>query len=247
MFPGTAHKLGRATVAGAVAATLAVSGPARAGEPEGPVGPPTDELNAQAEKHAIKAVDHFNNGAYVDSEEEFRRVSFFAPNWRPLHYNLGVVAEAQGKLGPALKEYKAFRPLASPEEQMLVDQRLDELDRRRTKIASAYKRQIALGAGAVTLGVAGIGGAAALVVIYLKQKKDYEASTKDMDASNDLSQPKTSLLGGGVYLGLFGLLLLVYSIVPLRNSIKSKQQLDGIALGRTRLQWTGGAGARLRF
>ena len=131
MFPGTAHKLGRATVAASVAATLAVAGPARAGEPsEGPAGPPTDELNAQAEKHAIKAVDHFNNGAFIDAEEEFRRVSFFAPNWRPLHYNLGVVAEAQGKLGPAVHEYKTFRPLASPEEQMLVAQRIDELGRR---------------------------------------------------------------------------------------------------------------------
>lgn len=265
MFAGTAHRCGRAAVAVAVAAALTVSGPARAGEPEGAAsGPASDELNEQAEKHAIKAVNHFNNGAYVDAEEEFRRVSFFSPNWRPLHYNLAVLAEAQGKLGPAVQEYKTFRPLASPEEQMIVDQRIDELGRRRTKIAGAYKRQIALGAGAVTLGVAGIGGAAALFVVMSQRSKKAEslnAQAEMLEAAGDptnqapglrseadtLTKNKSGFLYGGIYLGLFGLLLLVYSIVPLRNSIKSKRQLDGLALGPTRLQWTGGAGARLRF
>ena len=47
--------------------------------------------------------------------------------------------------------------------------------------------------------------------------------------------------------GLISLALVGYSVVPLRKAISSKRQLDGIALGPTRLQWSGGAGARLRF
>ncbi|MFY0540150.1 hypothetical protein [Nannocystis pusilla] len=116
-------------------------------------------LNDQAQKHATKAVDHFDKGNYVGAEEEFRRVAFYAPNWRPMHYNLAVLAEAQGKLGTAVSEYQAFRPHGSPEEQLVVDQRIDELGRRRARIASAYKRQIGLGAGTLTLGLGGLGGA----------------------------------------------------------------------------------------
>lgn len=275
MFAGTAVKLGRATVACTVAAAMTISGPARAGEPaegEAAAGPPSEELNSQAEKHAVKAVEHFNNGAYVDAEEEFRRVAFFAPNWRPLHFNLGVLAEAQGKLGTAVTEYKSFRPYGSPEEQLIVDQRIDELGRRKTKIAGAYKRQIALGAGAVTLGVAGIGGAAVLFVLMNQRQKkadEWNAQADDLETANnmmmtpdpavtdqvselrseasELTKSKAGLLYGGIYLGIFGLLLAAYSFIPLRNSIKSKRQLDGIAFGKTRLKWTGGAGVQLRF
>lgn len=280
MFAGTAVKLGRATVACTVAAAMTISGPARAGEPaegEAAAGPPSEELNSQAEKHAVKAVEHFNNGAYVDAEEEFRRVAFFAPNWRPLHFNLGVLAEAQGKLGTAVTEYKSFRPYGSPEEQLIVDQRIDELGRRKVKIAKAYKRQIALGAGAVTLGVAGMGGAAALFVLMAQRqnKADEWNSKADMlqaqydtmynmdpatadptlqDQANtyrseatDLTKSKSGLLYGGIYLALFGLLLAAYSIIPLRNSIRSKRQLDGLAFGKTRLKWNGGAGVQLHF
>lgn len=276
MFAGTALRLGRAAVACSVAAAMTIAGPARAGEPaEGEAaagGPPTEELNSQAEKHAAKAIDHFNNGAYVDAEEEFRRVAFFVPNWRPLHYNLGVLAEAQGKLATAVQEYKAFRPHGSPEEQLIVDQRIDELGRRKSKIAAAYKRQIALGAGAMTLGVAGVGGAAALFVIMNQRGKKadewnaqadtleqqyYDGGSMDqtlLDQANtyrseasDLTKSKSGLLYGGVYLGIFGLLLVVYSFIPLRNSIKSKRQLDGIAFGKSRLKWNGGAGVQLRF
>lgn len=277
MFAGTAVKLGRATVACTVAAAMTISGPARAGEPaegEAAAGPPSEELNSQAEKHAVKAVEHFNNGAYVDAEEEFRRVAFFAPNWRPLHFNLGVLAEAQGKLGTAVTEYKSFRPYGSPEEQLIVDQRIDELGRRKFKIAKAYKRQIALGAGAVTLGVAGMGGAAALFVLMAqRQNKADEWNTQADDIVKMYSDPMTGLLDdthqaqvdslhseadklvksksgllyGGIYLALFGLLLAAYSIIPLRNSIRSKRQLDGLAFGKTRLKWNGGAGVQLHF
>ncbi|MDC0675574.1 hypothetical protein [Nannocystis radixulma] len=260
----------------ACAVSLATPTVARATEPEGPepsTAETSEELNAQAQKHAVKAIEHFNNGAYIDSEEEFRRVAFFAPNWRPLHFNLAVLAEAQGKLGTAVSEYKSFRPHGSPDEQMIVDQRLDELGRRKLKISGAYKRQIALSSGAMILGVGSLGGAAALFAIMVRNGKraDQYNEAADMaqamlgsnggmndailqqqatdfrEEATSLTKRRTGMLYGGVYLAIFGLLLTAYSIIPLRNAIKSKRQLDGINLGKTKLQWNGGAGATLRF
>ncbi|MCY1008874.1 hypothetical protein OV079_25615 [Nannocystis pusilla] len=278
MFRETGRKLGRAAVATICATTLAMPSVAMATEPEGPqpsTAETSEELNSQAQKHAAKAIEHFNNGAFVDSEEEFRRVAFFAPNWRPLHFNLAVLAEAQGKLGTAVSEYKEFRPHGSPDEQLVVDQRLDELGRRKMKISGAYKRQIALSATTMTLGLGSIGGAAALFAIMVRNSNraeeysnaadqaeamipDYESSPDYQTAlqqqaddfraeATDLTKRRTGMLYGGVYLAIFGLLLTAYSIIPLRNAIKSKRQLDGINLGKTRLKWNGGAGVTLRF
>lgn len=278
MLQETGRKLGRAAVACTCAATLALaSGPARAQEPEadGKTTEATEDLNTQAEKHALKAVQHFNNGAYVDAEEEFRRVAYFVPNWRPLHFNLAVLAEAQGKLGTAVAEYKSFLPHASPDERLMAEQRIDELGRRRGKIAGAYKRQIALTSTAMTLGVGGVAGGGVLVWLAFQRGKDadaYEAQAEDVAASvtydpmnpgpYDAAQAeaqalrdkaaafekqKGPFLYGGIYLLIFGLLAVTYSVIPLRNAIKSKRQLEGLALGPTRLKWTGGAGVQLRF
>jgi len=280
MFARTGHKLGRAAVAVACAASLVTPTVARATEPEGPqpsTAETSEDLNPQAQKHATKAIEHFNNGAYVDSEEEFRRMAFFAPNWRPLHFNLAVLAEAQGKLGTAVNEYKEFRPHGSPDEQLIVDQRIDELGRRKIKIAGAYKRQIALSATSMTLGLGSIGGAAALFVLGARnvdRAKEYDAvadqavqmanncpandSTGCYNAwqeeasglraeADKLEKRRTGMFYGGIYLAIFGLLLTAYSIIPLRNAIKSKKQLDGINLGKTKLKWNGGAGVTLRF
>jgi hypothetical protein len=279
MFARTGHKLGRGVVAVACAASLVTPTVARATEPEGPqpsTAETSEDLNPQAQKHATKAIEHFNNGAYVDSEEEFRRMAFFAPNWRPLHFNLAVLAEAQGKLGTAVSEYKEFRPHGSPDEQLIVDQRLDELGRRKIKISGAYKRQIALTSGAMILGLGSIGGAAALFAIMARNSKradEYNAIADDATAmanacqvgdtvcsdpweaeasefrseATSLTKRRTGMLYGGVYLAIFGLLLTAYSIIPLRNAIKSKKQLDGINLGKTKLKWNGGAGVTLRF
>lgn len=276
MLQETGKKLSRAAVALTCAAAMTVSGTARAQEPEaeGPKAArePTDELNPQAEKETAKAVEHFNNGAYVDAEASFNRVAFFVPNWRPLHYNLGVVAEAQGKIGTAVKEYKLFRPYATPDEKLLVDQRIDELGRRKGNIGGAYKRQIALSATALTLGVGGIAGGAVMFVFMVKRSnkaEEFIAAAEDLEAQYSMTDPpnetlyqaaqenraeaasltknKTAFLYGGVYLAIFGLLATAYSIIPLRNAIRSKRQLDGLALGPTRLKWTGGASMRLSF
>lgn len=265
MLQETGCKIGRVAVACACAAALAVSTPARAQEAEGPKPSreATDDLNPQAEKETIKAIEHFNNGAYTDAEESFQRVAFFVPNWRPLHFNLAVVAEAQGKIGTAVTEYKLFRPYAKDDERMLVDQRIDELGRRKSRISGAYKRQIALSATAMTLGLGALGGGAALVAIMIKRGKDAEELEKQAsmydsvgnmtaaqaarDEAASLNKSKTGLLYGGIYLFIFGALAAAYSFIPLRNAIKSKRQLDGLSLGPTRLKWTGPASVQLRF
>ncbi|MDC0720735.1 hypothetical protein [Nannocystis bainbridge] len=254
------RRLGRAAVACACAASLAApttvhareaGEPAEAEQPEPASAELTEALNPQAQKHAFKAVDHFNKGNYVGSEAEFRRVAFFAPNWRPMHFNLAVLAEAQGKLNTAVSEYQAFRPHASPDEQMLVDQRIDELGRRRVRIAGAYKRQIGLGAGLLVLGLGALGGAAAMLTIHVQRKKEY-AEALDWNAMGGLpmkeaEKPKGGLVAGGYWSGLFGLFVTGAAIGLLVQAVKSKRKLDSIALGPTRLQWTGGAGLRLRF
>jgi tetratricopeptide (TPR) repeat protein len=239
---------------------------ARVGEPEAAEVSPaeaSDDLPPRAQEHVVKGVQQFQNGAYSNAEEEFRRAAFFAPKWRSLHFNLGVVAEAQGKLGVALTEYKAFKPYASPDEAMVADQRILELDSRRRRIAGAYKSQIATSAIAMSLGVVLLGGGGALLGLAIKDKSTISSNTDEigkldpttgaatideLQTENDkLTARRTKFLYGAYFGILVGIMAVAYSFVPLTKSIKSKRQLEGIALGPTRLQWNGGLGARLRF
>ncbi len=259
----------RFTLAAACSLTLVLpaAAHARLQEPDAAVDPSeaSDELPARAEAHVVKGVQQFQNGAYSNAEEEFRRAAFFAPKWRSLHFNLGVIAEAQGKLGTALTEYKAFKPYASPDEGMVVDQRILELNDRRNRIASGYKRQIATSAIAMSLGVVLLGGGGVLLGLAIKDKStissnnerltDYMPAVPLTDAereilqkeTDDLTNRRTKFLYGAYFGVIVGLVAIAYSFVPLTKSIRSKRQLDGLALGPTRLQWTGGAGVRLRF
>ncbi|MBZ5712152.1 hypothetical protein [Nannocystis pusilla] len=252
MFSGTGFRLGRAAVAAACAASLATPAAVRASEGSEPATAETsEELNSQAQKHASKAVDHFNRGAYVDAEEEFRRVAFFAPNWRPLHFNLAVLAEAQGKLGTAVSEYQAFRPHGSPDEQLLVDQRLDELGRRRERIARTYRRQIGVGASLLTLGLGSLAGGVTSFVFHRKRKDEYAEAMawnmKNPALPMEATQPKGGLIIAGYWLTLVGVLLAGASAGMLVQAVKSKRKLDSIALGKARLQWAGGAAVQLQF
>lgn len=247
----------RFTLAAVCSLTLALpsAAHARLQEPAAEVDPSeaSDELPPRAQDHVIKGVQQFQGGAYSNAEEEFRRAAFFAPKWRSLHFNLGVVAEAQGKLGTALTEYKAFKPYASPDEGMVVDQRILELNDRRDRIAGGYKRQIAASAIAMTIGVGLLAGGGTCLGLLLSNKKkidglEMDSMAYDYNAEKSKLEDTNKKLGYGAYLGiLIGLVAVAYSFVPLTKSIKSKRQLDGLALGPTRLQWNGGAGVRLRF
>lgn len=266
----------RATLATVCSLTLVIpsAAQARTTEPVAPAVDPaeaSDELPPRAQEHVVKGLQQFQNGAYTNAEEEFRRAAFFAPKWRALHFNLGVVAEAQGKLGTALTEYKAFKPYASPDEAMVADQRILELNDRRRRIGGSYKGQIAASAIAMTLGVLLLGGGGALIGLAIKDKGTIADNTAEVDAINkatpleapsemelaridalnsdndNLSSRRTKFLYGSYFGIIIGLVAIAYSIVPLKKSIASKRQLEGIALGPTRLQWTGGMGARLRF
>jgi tetratricopeptide (TPR) repeat protein len=253
-------RLSRAAIAAACSLSLSLPAVARAQEPGGA----EDSLNPQAEQHVEKALTAFKSGAYVNAEEEFKRAAFFSPNWRPLHFNMGVLAEAQGKLGTAIHEYEQFKPLATPDEALVVDQRIFELSDRRRRIAGTYKRQIAIGATALTLGLAALGGTAGLIVYNRSLKQDVEDLNERNDelegvnpsdpqiAINDkkiesLEAKQKNVLYGEIVLATVGLVIVLYSVLPLMRSVKAKRQLDGIALGPTRLKWNGGAGVVLRF
>jgi len=258
----------RATLAAVCSLTLVIpsAAQARTGEPEAAVVDPSeasDDLPPKAQEHVVKGLQQFQNGAYTNAEEEFRRAAFFAPKWRSLHFNLGVVAEAQGKLGTALTEYKSFKPYASPDEAMVADQRILELNDRRRRIAGSYKGQIATSAIAMSLGFLLLGGGGALIGIAIKDKKTIAENDKmlasspstltdamkmDLDEENTkLTDRRTKFLYGSYFGIIIGVLAIAYSFVPLKKSLNSKRQLEGIAIGPTRLQWSGGMGARLRF
>lgn len=225
----------------ALACSLALALPASAHarepepEPDPAAGEPTDELSPQAQQHVIKAYQQYQSRAYASAEAELRRAAFFSPRWRPMHFNLAVMAEAQGKLGTAVTEYKAFQPFATPDESLVAEQRIVELDGRRRKIAGAYKQKIAVGAITMSIGAAATGGGVGLIVYGLQLKKDA-----------DTEEQGSKLAITGYLVGVVGLLVLVYSIVPLKGAVKAKRQLDGLALGPTRLRLANG-GVALRF
>lgn len=238
----------RASVAILCSLALALPASARAQDPVPAAdGPVTDELTPKAEEHVAKAYKHHKSGAYVDAQAEFERAAFFAPRWRPLHYNLGVVAEAQGKLGTAIREYTAFRPHASAEETMVINQRIVELDARRRKVASAHRQQIAVGAIFMGVGVGGLAGGGILAGLNAKEIEDPtpDDTTNDSDISSANDKRKKRFLGGLV-LAVYGLLVVGLAFVPLSKAVKSKRQLDGLALGRARLRLAAG-GAVLKF
>ena len=101
-------------IACSVSLALPAAAHARSPEPEPTPDPSeaTDELDPLAQPHVIKAYQQFKSQAYAAAEAELRRAAHFTPRWRPLHFNLAVMAEAQGKLGVAIREYKAFKPFA---------------------------------------------------------------------------------------------------------------------------------------
>lgn len=219
----------RKIAAAACCLTLALPvAPARAAEPL------TDQLSANAEPHIIKALELKQRGAYREAAESLQRAAFYTPNWRPLHFNLAVLAEAQGKIGLAVREYKEFRPHATPDEELLVDQRIYELTERRKRIIRSYRGQRATGAIIITLGLASIAGGIALLGLYYSREPE------------EMKKKPGAAVGGGLLI-LYGVFVVGGGAVPLSKAVKAKRELDGLALGPTRLKWSGGAGFTLKF
>lgn len=194
----------------------------------------TDDLNPNAAEHVRKAVEATRRGDYKSAEESFKRAAFYAPNWRPLNFNYGVLAEGQGKIGAAIRSYQAFRPYATPDEALLVDQRIHELGARRAKIIKVYRRQLIGGAILGASGLAAVAGGATLLGIYIARGKTFQES-------------HGGYAGGGALLFIYGGLVGIAGIGVLAVAGKNRRKLDGLALGKARLHWAGGAGAVLRF
>ena len=241
-----------------LACSLALAMPtaarARAQDPEpAAADAPTDELDARAQEHVNKAYQLHKNQDYLHAEAELRRAAFFAPRWRPLHFNLAVMAEAQGKLNTAVSEYTAFKPFALGDEQLITDQRIVELDSRRREIASGYRRKIVGGSVAVSFGIAGIAGGVALVAIGSGMAKDRATGLPDNEMTSDIDESvasnatkRATFVTAGLLTGLVSVLVLILATPPLRKAIKARRQLDGLALGPTRLRLAGN-GVSLRF
>jgi tetratricopeptide (TPR) repeat protein len=222
----------RVAVVVAVSLTLAAPAGVQASSPV-PLEPGTEALTARAEEHIVRALELAKRGSYREAQAAFGRAAFFSPNWRPLHFNLGVVAEAQGKLDAAIREYKAFRPYATPDEALLIEQRIHELTDRRKEYVRNYRRRVAIGATIVGSGLAALAGGSVLLAIYYSSDNTYKEDGE--------------YLAGGVLLIIAGVLAAGGGAPVLSKALKSKRHLDGLALGPTRLKWNGGAGFTLRF
>lgn len=223
-----------AALASALCLVLPGSASARTAEPD---GPRSDELSERAETHVLRAYNLTKAGAYVEAEEEFKRAAFYSPRWRPLHFNLGVLAEAQGKIGTAIREYETFKPHGTADEQRLVEQRVFELQDRRKQFIRSQRGQMTTGAIIVTIGLAMVAGGAVLIGFGVRLSRSEEADEKKAKG----------YIGGGAALAIYGALIAGGGGVPLSKAVAAKRKLDGIALGPTRLRWTGGAGLALQF
>lgn len=219
--------MSRVVVTVVCALALALPGDVRGEEPK------TDDLTPQAEEHVKKATDAMKRGAYSDAKESFMRASFFAPNWRPLHFNLGVAAEAQGELRVAIREYEAFKPYATADEALVADQRIGELKDRIARFRRSQRTKLIAGAVIVTIGAGAAAGGGALVGLYATGSAMFKEDHK-------------AYLAGGAQMILYGTLLALGGVAVLVPAVKARRKLDGMALGPTRLHWTG-AGALLRF
>lgn len=145
-----------------------------------------------------------------------------------------MLAEAQGKIGAAIREYEIFKPYATVDEALLVDQRIHELTDRRQRFIRSQRKQLTIGAILLSVGLASVAGGSALAGLYVAGDEDDRKAHK-------------AYLGGGGVLVIYGVLVTFGGAIPLAMGVKARRKLEGLALGPTRLRWTGGASFMLRF
>lgn len=229
----------------------------------------TDDLPAPALPHLKKALEHHDARAYADAEEEFRRIAFYAPNWRPLRYNLAIVLEAQGNLGQAIRAYREARPHMDLEVQRRIDQRIFELDARRGEIRTSYRRELGTGLAFVSMGALTLAGAGVFIGIGIASARKKASLTAERDELvamqpapagpegslrvdelddeiREQSTLNTSAASAAVLLALLGAGIFVGASFSLQRARRIKGQLDGVALGPARLRWAG-ASMALQF
>jgi tetratricopeptide (TPR) repeat protein len=198
-----------------------------------------EPLPEQAEVHLGKAYDHFNAGNFGKAEEEFKRAAFFAPEWKPMTYNLAVVAEARGNLDQAIERYEAYRPHAAGDTGLIVDQRIAELEERKAKIKQADRGKLIVGGVAMGTSVAALGGGIAFFMLRKDVQEDAaalqaqlndEMSGLTVEEQARLSDDKAALdkkaknyYVGGYILTLYGGIALLYSALYLAKAVKQRK------------------------
>ena len=199
-----------------------------------------EPLPEQAEVHLGKAYDHFNAGNFGKAEEEFKRAAFFAPEWQPMTYNLAVVAEAQGNLDQALERYEAYRPHAEGDTGLIVDQRIAELEERKTRIRKADRGKLIIGGVAMGTSVAALGGGIAFFLLRKQLQEDSAALQTQIDELNGMMAPQSetdplydekealdkkakNYYVGGYILTLYGGIAILYSALYLAKVVKLRK------------------------
>jgi tetratricopeptide (TPR) repeat protein len=174
-----------------MAAVAGLAAPASAAEHAAPsVTEDADEgLSPDARENLLAGASAFRHRNYRVAETRFARVARLAPDWMPIHYNRGVVAEAQGKVSEAIRSYERYLPHAPDSERALLEARLEDLERRRTALRGRYRRQVALGSLSLAAGLGLVGGGIAMLAIGFDRQNDEVFST---------SSSSQALIGGGV-------------------------------------------------
>jgi hypothetical protein len=151
-------------------------------------------LSTTARAHLLEGARAYGFGDYAAAERRFEQVARLAPRWYPIHYNRGVVAEARGHLGLAIRAYALYLPHAGSHEREALNARLRDLDRRRRDGLAMHRRQATLAGIVVGMGVAIMATGITLAVVGSRRGDD--ASRAMVGGGYGLS-----FLGPGVGLG----------------------------------------------
>jgi tetratricopeptide (TPR) repeat protein len=188
-FPS--HALARALVATLVLACLPKS--AHAADESPPrltVDATTDDaLPADAQAYLLEGAQAFRFGHYRGAERNFAQVARLAPRWYAIYFNQAVVAEAQGKVGAAIRSYETFLPHADPAERDALQARMAELERRRDQGVRLHRRQAALGGTVLAVGM-GLFAAGLTMTIIGMQRESAQGF--------DVTSKTRALIGGGI-------------------------------------------------
>lgn len=106
---------------------------------------------AEAEMKLLKGQKLFKAERYDDAVSAFLEAEKLAPSWAAPQFNLGVTYEQMGKLGEAKTRFDRYRPLATPDEQKALDDRLVDLEIKvdDQKKAQTQQKKVETEAGAV--------------------------------------------------------------------------------------------------
>ncbi|MCA9663615.1 MAG: hypothetical protein KC486_35120, partial [Myxococcales bacterium] len=141
-------------------------------------------------------------------------------------------------LDQALERYEAYRPHAEGDTGLIVDQRIAELEERKTRIRKADRGKLIIGGVAMGTSVAALGGGIAFFLLRKNVQEDATAVQDSIDMiTGNGGTPEQSLYDekaeldkkaknyyvGGYILTLYGGIAILYSALYLAKVVKLRK------------------------